>query len=301
VLLPWTDLRISFLSGHGCEPKSTCGAWKWKGCLDYAEHQKHELFDGQKTFDGVAATRVGSVKAIKMSCGRLACPVCYEKACARKAVKIEHRMLQFKIKGRDLKAFHLAVSPPRDLDIPMSKMRKLAEEIAMSCGVIGGSIIVHHLRKVKEDDFKEDLDEGFSWRDDISPWYFSPHFHIICFGWIKHVAENYSKSGWVVRNLGVRKSIRSTALYQLSHCYVRAGMHSVAWFGALSYNKLNHLKPCPPESHPCPICKAEMKPVVFIDPMMKAIVQSNLEKEEVFIVDEGLFRYSDAPRRFEGG
>jgi len=44
-----------------------------------------------------------------------------------------------------------------------------------------------------------------------------------------------------------------------------------------------------------------MKPVVFIDPMMKAIVQSNLEKEEVFIVDEGLFRYSDAPRRFEGG
>jgi len=46
----------------------------------------------------------------------------------------------------------------------------------------------------------------------------SPHFHILGYGWVHHVKENYESNGWIVKNLGIRNSVRATAHYQLSHC-----------------------------------------------------------------------------------
>jgi hypothetical protein len=214
-------------------------------------------------------------------------------------------MLKFKIRGRKLKAIHVVVSPS-EKDIVLygddyAGFRRKAYTIAMECGVFGGSIIFHPFRMYNEDDIAEDVVEGLSHKNAPAAWYLSPHFHIIGYGWVHSVRQNYVKNGWIVKNLGVRKSIRATAHYQLSHCGVNKRFHSVVWFGALAYGKMR-CPPLPKEKHECPLCGAEMRKVEFVDEDMEHIVKSNLENEGVYLVDHGLFRYVDMEqRRFEGG
>jgi len=295
-LLRWDDIRLSFLIGH-LNSLSGCGVWMSRGCLD---HDKH----GQQTLDGVDVGGKDVVEFYKASCHRLGCPICYEKACGYLAIKSEHRMLQFKIRGRKIKALHVVVSPSeKDVtDLSLVDLRKKAYRMAMACGLIGGTIIFHHLRKHEEDDFKEDLDVGFSHAKNISPWYLSPHFHIVGYGWIRgdYVKQNYEDSGWIVKNLGVRKSIRSTIHYQLSHCFIAKGWHTVVWFGALAYNKLK-CSPLVEEEHLCPLCNSPFVKVRFVHSEDAAIVLSSLEDEGIYYVPHGIFKYVDGVRRFEGG
>jgi hypothetical protein len=295
--VPRSDYRYEFLAGNGREGKN-CGKWMTRGCLDVEDHSAATF-----SLDGVGIGGKEEVEFYKSSCGRLACPVCYEKAAAKEALKIEHRIRSFKIVGRNLKPVHVVVSPPVSAvaTSDFEELKRGAFMHAKACGVIGGSLIFHHLRKEKEDDFKEDLAEGFSYEKSPASWYFSPHFHIIGYGWISRTKENYKTSGWVVKNLGVRKSVRATALYQLSHCAVSPNYHTVVWFGALAYNKMKCL-PLSREKHECTQCGKKYRKVVFIDAEMERIVKSSLEKEGIYYCDVGLFRYADEqPRAWDGG
>ncbi|NIM44476.1 MAG: hypothetical protein GTO54_02405 [Nitrososphaeria archaeon] len=211
-------------------------------------------------------------------------------------------MASFKIRGRRLKAIHVVASPPeRDVELlDFSGLRRRAYRMAMACGVFGGSIIFHPFRRFNEDDILEDVEEGFSHQRAPACWYLSPHFHIIGYGWVHRVAENYVHNGWVIKNLGVRKSVRATAHYQLSHCGVNKRFHTVVWFGALSYGKLR-APPYPEQKHPCPMCGREMRRVRFVDPGDASIVESSLEEEELFYVDPGVFCYVESISRLAAG
>ena len=275
------DYRYRFLAGNG-ETLEGCGKWMWRGCLE------HENIDIAEVY--------------KASCGRLACPICYEKACAKEAVKIEHRIMSFKLKRRNLKPIHVTLSPS-ELDIQtlsFNGLRRRAEEIAVACGVFGGCIVFHPFRRYNEDDKAEDIATGFDWKEAPACWYVSPHFHILGYGWVHHVKENYESNGWIVKNLGIRNSVRATAHYQLSHCGVNKNYHSVVWFGALSYNKLKVGK-VPPQKHLCPFCAREMKKVAFVDEGMKGIVESSLEDEGIMAYPKGTFRYVDILSRLGDG
>jgi len=73
---------------------------------------------------------------------------------------------------------------------------------------------------------------------DGKTWFYSPHFHMIGYGWVINTKKISSEDGWVIKNKGVRKNsseVYSTVAYLLSHTAIAKGIHSVTWFGDLSY------------------------------------------------------------------
>jgi hypothetical protein len=213
----------------------------WRvGCLNASEHPAS--LDGRKA--GLVY-----IKVKKHSCGRPKCPKCYESWASREAKRIEYRVSQFLVK-RVAKPIHLMVSPPiQDSSLSVSELRTRAYAIAQRVGFVGGSCIFHP--------FRED--------DPTKRWYFSPHFHMIGYGWIQGSKSTFESSGWITKNLGVRESVSATAFYQLSHCGVWYGegrRHSVTWFGELGYRKLR-VNPMPREIERCPLCQAELEKLLW--------------------------------------
>ncbi len=89
-------------------------------------------------------------------------------------------------------------------------------------GIIGGVSMFH----------------AFRLSSDGKTWFYSPHFHMIGYGWVINTKKISLKDGWVIKNKGIRKSsteVYSTVAYLLSHTAIAKGVHSVTWFGDLSY------------------------------------------------------------------
>jgi hypothetical protein len=124
-------------------------------------------------------------------------------------------------------------------------MKKEVYRILKEVGAIGGASIFHP--------FRYNVIELM--------WFYSPHFHIVGFGWIDGTQELYNKEGWIVKNKGIRESVFGTFHYQLSHCGIKKGVHSLVWFGDLSYSKLKMEKE--PETNVCPICNAKLRPIYY--------------------------------------
>jgi hypothetical protein len=226
------------LPGYG-KQYNDCGDWRARGCLNVGDHVQSEL--DQETKNKIY------VEYYHRSCYRAECPVCYEKWAGKEASKIEHRLKHLWKHG---KVLHVTVSPSEKdvLNIPFEKLRQKAYRIAKNRGIIGGSMIWHPFRE-----------------RDNGTWYFSPHFHILGFGWVQNVAESFKKDGWLVKNIQEGKEERSifrTAMYQLSHCGIDANKkhRPVSWFGVCSSAGKNHafVPPMEKEKHICPCCKAEL-------------------------------------------
>ena len=95
-------------------------------------------------------------------------------------------------------------------------------------------------------------------------WYYSPHFHILGFGWINDTAENYKKNGWLVKNLGQRDSTFATFWYQLSHAGIKSHNHALTWFGDLSYSKLK-VPDNEEDEDLCPYCNEKIRELFCLD------------------------------------
>jgi len=161
--------------------------------------------------------------------------------------KARDRSIRF-LKRRRLRAFHVILSPPQnhrwDTAAQFLSDRRAAYEIAKLHGLDAGALIPHPYRlrckKCKStipDHHKTCPKCGSSEFE----WYFSPHFHVIGFGWIVDTGQGYLEHGWVVKNLRDRKSIYYTFQYILSHAGV-SKFHTVTWFGDLGYHSKKMLK-----------------------------------------------------------
>jgi hypothetical protein len=222
------------LPGHG-KQYDDCGDWRYRGCLHLEDHIQEEL--------GESIAGQVYVEWYHRSCYRPECPVCYEKWAALEASKIEHRLKYFWENG---KVIHVTLSPPEKdvLNLPYPLLKSKMHRIAKNRGIVGGSIIWHPWRQ----------------RDDGS-WYFSPHFHILGFGWVRNVREGFNRDGWVVKNILDGKNERSvfrTAMYQLSHCGVSKNHRTVTWFGVCSSASKKKVPPMEKQKHICPSCGAEL-------------------------------------------
>ena len=179
-------------------------------------------------------------------CFRQACPVCWKKWAARETKRASRRLRAFRLKGRNLKPIHVVVSIPHvDYGLNLQEMRLKVYKALKTVRLLGGMSIYHPKR----------------WNEAGA--YFSPHFHILGFGWLTDVRKNYIASGYVVRNLRIRKSVEGTIWYQLSHAGVHLKHHTVTWFGCLSYNKLRIPKE-ELEEHCCPFCMEPLKQILWI-------------------------------------
>jgi len=255
------------LPGHG-EAYYNCGHLKNKGCLNVEGHK-------QNLVDGTAAAGKVFVRRYRRTCMRAQCPICYESWAGREAGKIEYRLRASPKKARDI---HVVVSPSTMdvLRLSYEDLRRKTYVVAKKSGFWGGSCIFHPFRK-------EVL---------TGKWYFSPHFHLLGFGWIRGTKEGFEDHGWVVKNLGVRKTVSGTALYQLSHAGVHERYHTITWFGRLAYNKLR----VPKQERPveiCPICGEPLRQLYYFG---AAVLPE--EEGDFWFEPEG---WEYKPRRFSGG
>lgn len=270
-----TEHFVSFsedweLPGHG-HAYSDCGAWRSKGCLNVEGHVQ----------EGLEEKMAGKVfvRRYQRTCMRAECPTCYESWAGKEAAKIQHRLRMAPKKGRPI---HLIVSPPMEACVRSTyeQLRRRAYVVAKNSGFRGGSCIFHPCREDKQ----------------TKRWYFSPHFHMIGYGWIVRTKEGYEEHGWIVKNARIRKTVSGTALYQLSHAGIhkdgRYGRKTITWFGELSYNKLR-VRPQDPEKESCPICGQKLRPLWYFG-------VENLPEERVDLwMDPEGWRYK--PRGLGGG
>jgi hypothetical protein len=189
-------------------PREDCGKWKFKGCLDVKAHEKSD-FKG-KVF----------IKTFQKCCFRASCEICVKKWAGRDANKATRRIEKYSNLSKK-PAKHIIVSVPNwHYNLDYKSMKKEVYRILKKVGAIGGTMIFH----------------PFRFNDIMQLWYYSPHFHILGFGWIDSTRELYNNEGWIVKNKGLRNSIFGTLLYQLSHCGIKERTHSLVWFGDLSYS-----------------------------------------------------------------
>jgi len=181
---------------------------------------------------------------------------------------------------------------------PKEKQNRLYKRMRRIAGISGGCVINHKWR--------------FDNKSDLTP-IFSPHKHLIAFGWLKENA-----SALIKEELGIdviyhkvkngtlrnRVDVFAVAFYQLSHCAVNHRKHSLQWFGTLANNKLSNktLEQYKDEeyilqdkeiekSKCCTVCCERLTPARINTEFAHWREKLNLieNKEDFFEFDSGLF------------
>jgi hypothetical protein len=261
------------LVGHGKQTNDRCGTFrKVVGCSRAELHNKM-IFDKKGRL--VDCRGKGYFRPVFHSCDRPSCPTCYERGWAiREASNMDFRLGEI-AKRLDHVAYgdveHCIVNlPPKYWGLDYAGLRDLCDHVLLSRGVVGGAKIFH----------------GARFNHDTRRWYFSPHFHCLC--WIRDgfrrcrgcaghckkgcggfVDRNYRLNevdGCYVMVKGKRKTIFGTCWYQLHHSTIRTDVkrfHAVTWFGIASYRKMKiskELRKAYDEKHrkKCPICGSDL-------------------------------------------
>lgn len=220
-------------------------------------------------------------------CGRYECPRCYEMSwLPREASHIHERLTKAKKYWGlwEKRIIHVVISAPEgsfDGDqMSYSKLRERAERLLKRSGMLGGAMIYHHFRMP----------------NDIHPLNEGPHFHVFGYGWIKDTDKIFRETGWVIKNLGIRKSERESIVYVLSHATLgRKGgilpkqqgtVLTTVWFGVLSYNKMRIEKEVGEKRIFCKFCDSD-----FPESEFHRIVLIGKHKESGLLVDVDWERY----------
>ena len=271
--LNWYDVEFQgYKLPSTKEAHSWCGTWTWIGCLNVAGHAHTE------------AKGKAFVKTFQNQCYRAYCEKCASSWISREANKSTTRLKHYENLTNE-KSKHIILSPPSWLcDKPISELRKEAYKILKNVNAKAGCLIPHPFRAYKQ----KQLDGNFK-----SIWYPRIHFHVVGYGWLDHIVENYHKSGWVVKNKGVRESNYGTIRYILSHAGIKKGYHTLTWFGDLSYSKLSMPK-YENETKLCPYCNEKMVMVLTCDGSCDRPPPQQME----CFVDVGLWFIPECPRFF---
>ena len=282
----------------------------WKTMMDKDGWKLPATFDsynicGKAGYKTCQADLYG--KRFVYHCGRIGCEVCAKRAGARIAKKIERRITLYGLRTKHLSKgrknplpSHVieAIEPKSEFwNYPREKQNRILKKMRILAGISGG-VVINHLWRFD--------------KSDLSPIY-SPHKHLICFGWIKENASQLIKEQLgidvvyhKVKNgtLRNRVDVFAVAFYQLSHCAVNHRKHSLQWFGNLANNKLSHktLEQYKDEEYRlqdeeierskcCVICSERLTPAkinILFDDWRKHIPPIDIQ-EKGFEFDSGLF------------
>lgn len=251
------------LVGSNVEKSSDfCGTFSRNvGCLEGHLHIGHNVpsgVGGQSFLDGkISRGGFGVFVVHAFRCTDPLCPECCLHWAKLQAARALRRFKAFESAFPLHQLRHVVISVPEyEIGLSFSDMKKRINVILGAVGVEGGLYMFHPKRYNR---FKR-------------CWYFSPHFHILGYvlnGWLDGglVREIHDACGYVIKNLGFRKSVYGTLMYQLSHAGVPSGRtRAVNWFGELNTRKV--VKVCPEllvddkKPNCCPVCGNLMVPVV---------------------------------------
>ena len=215
--------------------------------------------------------RSAYIRPFKRNCDKLRCSTCGFKTGVKRSFKIEKRLnLYSKLFGNNYPS-HVIVSPLADTSLDYLTMRKLANKRLKTLGFRAWVLITHPFRncndyKTVSNDGLLDTNDGVVSDDKLSrtdmdksnqehvsiehPTVSSRgynklgfHFHAVGFGWIdgKKQAKLFhdeKEEKMIVKKLpNVKRNIRKTVIYLLSHCGVHKKYHSITYNGKLSYSE----------------------------------------------------------------
>lgn len=255
------------LIGKG-DSKGDCGHVRLRGCLNTFEHGKDSGHIDNFSSGGGSQFSEGMVYVVvgHKHCFRPSCPVCYKAWVTRETERINHRFEHYHTRQKPI--HYIASVPKSEWFESKDKLQKKCNKLALKTHFQGGCSIFHPYREAciicgtpKEPHLTECLNCG----SHEFNWHFSPHFHMIGFGWIKETAGVYKETQWVFVNEGIRDSVKATAWYQLSHCGVYYGKnrkHSVTWFGSMTYRHL-HVSLMERKKEVCKYCGQELVPLDY--------------------------------------
>ena len=234
------------------ESRLKCKDYFWKGCLNSNLHEGI-------TLEGTNFSGQVYIELHKNSCHRQVCPICWEDWAGREVDRASQRIEAYVLKnysGSRNKPIHVMVSVCKaDYGLSFQDMRRKVYKILKQVKCIGGMCVYHPKRFNKRGKwYKEEYP--------LNAWYYSPHFHIVGYGWVFVTRQIYNFYGYFVKNIGIRKTVKGTIWYELSHCAaIPEGGHAITWFGNLSYNnlKVKYVK----KENVCPICGATLHKVLY--------------------------------------
>jgi len=234
------------------EKKPTCGEWAWKGCNNIKGHEG-------KIFNDADCTNKGYVTNFQMCCFRADCEYCKLNWSYRLASKGTRRFERYQeVSKTKYEPSHIIISVP---DWDYGKSKKELSQIAREklkdiivAGSFGGCIIFHPFRN--------------KFIDGKLRWYYSPHFHVMGYGWLMPTDTEESREirrGWIITKAvdkdkngkPLKRSIFQTLSYILSHAGIKKRNHTLTWFGDLSYCKLEMEKEDYQQGK-CPICENKL-------------------------------------------
>jgi len=206
-----SDKQLFFKMVGTGEPKDYCGDFVTEGCDNFLNHPNDMVY----------------AQSRRLTCKRAECSTCWDSWLIRESSRVTERIEKFRMLSqrngfRSCKPIHVIVSPSKWLwNVTWTELKKSFRRMVKRAGIVGGVCMFH----------------AFRLNSDGKTWFYSPHFHMIGYGWVINT-NKISKEGWVIKNKGIRKNsseVYSTVAYLLSHTAIAKGIHSVTWFGDLSY------------------------------------------------------------------
>jgi hypothetical protein len=268
-------------------PDQSCGqVIKWIACGADPTHWKRPLVD---------------------HCDRVECPVCWTYWGMKQSKRMADRLRGYvdssekqgfawhKTNAQNLR--HWVFSPPEGTILPEMQyqgIKNIAKAQILDAGATGG-VYATHLWRIREEiktdlltfikSFKlseeerekkfwqcarEDVLQLGSWREYC---YWSPHFHVVGFGYLENSRELHSRTGWVyklIRNVRIQKErkpdgvddqIAALCFYIISHAAYQWQKKIPSWFGCCTPRNLKKDgDPVPSEFDGmklvCPKCQA---------------------------------------------
>lgn len=230
------------LPGTTDEPHPTCGRPK-RGASCQAVYEAGQTKFLPFTTDAPSHVR----RVIVMSCGRPGCRTCWASWARRAADRVAERIEECVRVAREARVpgggevKHWAFSPPpvlvaqivaRGGDVEKELREELrrillagvpAPELGkgrrMASGFVGGVDIFHPWRVERDAEGRALAHGPDKYRQGRNV--FSPHFHVLGVGHVLNTDVFYARTGWVVKNKGVRRSVAATVAYLLEHAGVR--------------------------------------------------------------------------------
>lgn len=208
------------------------------------------------------------------TCRDLHCPTCWTYRAAELAETCSDRLWGYWQATRKHKPRHATFSVPpqkvRDFAVLPDEerdkaLREWGQKMAKLAGFTAGTPIVHQFRiKPQYRDQMQDKARAINYEIDGSQqqrhhenrytvipkenWQhyvdFSPHVHVIGYGFLKNTEDFYNETGVVYRmhkggkQMQTKDDVKRAIYYLLSHASPIEGRHIITYFGGVSYNKM---------------------------------------------------------------